>query len=112
MAGRALPHPEVVTTQTRDRALRRPALIGFVVGFVMAFVATVLALLLPLFETLHPVLVPGALLLTPLSDAMADWNGLLNMVLAGIANGAVYAVVVVGVRIALTAVRRGQSSGE
>ncbi|MGF7473793.1 hypothetical protein WFJ45_23970, partial [Salmonella enterica subsp. enterica serovar Minnesota] len=46
---------------------------------------------LPLFETLHPWLVPGAALLAPLSDAMADWNGLLNMTLGGIANGVVYA---------------------
>ena len=88
------------------RELRRPALTGFVVGFVMAFVATVLALLLPLFETLHPWLVPGAALLSPFSDRMADWNGLLNMVLGGAANGLVYAVVFAAAAVALGAVRR------
>lgn len=94
----------------QGRELRRPALVGFVVGFVMAFVATVLALLLPLFETLHPWLVPGAALLSPLTDRMADWNGLLNMTLAGLANGAVYAAVVVVVTLALNAVRTSRSA--
>ena len=51
-----------------------------------------------MFETLLPWLVPGAALLAPLTDRMADWNGLLNMVLAGIANGLVYAVVFVAGR--------------
>lgn len=105
MTGRRLLHPEVVSTQTQDRELRRPVLIGFAVGFVMAFLATVLALILPLFETLHPVLVPGAALLAPLSERMADWNGLLTMALGGIANGAVYAGIVLGVTLALGAVR-------
>jgi hypothetical protein len=106
VTGRRLLHPEVVSTQTQDRELRRPVLIGFAVGFAMAFVATVLALLLPLFETLHPVLVPGAALLAPLTDRMADWNGLLNMTLGGIANGAVYAGVVAVGTLAMSAVRR------
>ena len=95
-----------MSTQTQGRDLRRPAVTGFAVGFVMAFVATVLALALPLFETLHPVLVPGAALLSPLSDQMADWNGLLNMTLGGIANGLAYAAVAVGVTSALAAVWR------
>lgn len=99
-----------MSTQTLGRDLRRPALTGFAVGFVTAFVATVLALMLPLFETLHQVLVPGAALLSPLSDRMADWNGLLNMTLGGIANGAVYAAVVVVATLAMNAVRaHGQS---
>ena len=93
------------------RELRRPALTGFALGFVMAFVATVLALLLPLFETLHPWLVPGAALLSPISDRMADWNGLLNMSLGGIANGSVYAAVVVVVTLAVNAVRTSRSAG-
>jgi hypothetical protein len=80
--------------QTTGRSIRRPALAGFAVGFVMAFVATVLALMSTLVERLEDVLVPGALLLSPLSDEMAGWNGLLNMVLAGVANGVVYAAVV------------------
>ena len=95
-----------MSTQTQEHELRRPVVVGFLVGFAMAFVATVLALLLPLFETLHPWLVPGAALLTPLTDAMAEWNGLLNMTLGGIANGAVYAAVVAVGTLALNAVRR------
>ena len=95
-----------MTTSTVDRDLRRPALIGFGIGFAAAFVVTLLALALPLFETLEPVLVPGALLLAPLADAMAGWNGLLNMVLAGAANGVVYAAAVVVVAAALSVVRR------
>lgn len=87
--------------QSTGPAIRRPALVGFVVGFVMAFVVTVLALMSTLFERLEDVLVPGALLLSPLSDEMAGWNGLLNMVLAGVANGLVYALVVVGVAAVL-----------
>ena len=80
--------------QTTGPRTRRAALIGFIVGFVMAFVVTVLALMSTLFERLEDVLVPGALLLSPLSHRMAGWNGLLNMVLAGVANGLVYALVV------------------
>lgn len=79
--------------QTTRPRTRRVALIGFLVGFAMAFVVTVLALVSTLFERFEDVLVPGALLLSPLSDRMAGWNGLLNMVLAGVANGLVYAAV-------------------
>jgi hypothetical protein len=45
-------------------------------------------------------------LLAPLSDAMADWNGLLNMTLGGMANGVVYAGVAAVGTLALAAVRR------
>jgi hypothetical protein len=82
-----------MSTQTVGRTTRRPALLGFVVGFAMAFVVTVLALMFTVFERLEDVLVPGAALLSPLSEAMSGWNGLLNMVLAGLANGVLYAVV-------------------
>lgn len=84
-----------MTTQTAGRADRRPAIAGFVVGFTMAFVATFLALAMPFFERIHSVLVPAAVLLRPFSDGMADWNGLLNMLLAGLVNGIVYAAVFV-----------------
>ena len=63
----------------------------------MAFVATVLALLSTVVERAYPMLVPASSLLGPISDAMADWNGLLNMVIAGVVNGAVYAAVFVAV---------------
>ncbi len=72
--------------------LRRPALLGFGIGFAMAFVATMLALISNVFELLHGLLVPAAALLRPIADAMANWNGLLNMVLAGLVNGAIYAL--------------------
>ena len=87
--------------QTTGPRTRRAVLIGFVVGFVMAFVVTVLALMSTLFERLEDVLVPGALLLSPLSERMAGWNGLLNMALAGVANGLVYALVVVAAAVVL-----------
>jgi hypothetical protein len=97
-----------MTTQTVvGRSNRRPALIGFVVGFAMAFVATFLALMFTFFEgVVLDILVPGAALLGPLWDAMADWNGLLNMVLVGLVNGVVYAVVLTLVAAGLAAVRR------
>jgi hypothetical protein len=82
-----------MTPVTRTVPLRRPVVIGFVTGFAMAFAATLLALVSALFEAVHPVLVPAALLLQPLADRMAGWNGLLNLVVAGTVNGAVYAVV-------------------
>lgn len=93
-------------TLTRSRNYRLTALLGFVAGFAMTFAATFLALMTPLFELLHPVLVPGAALLAPLSDRMANWNGALNMTLGGIANGAVYAAVALVVVLAVDAVRR------
>lgn len=94
-AERRFGHAEVVTTQTTGRADRRPAATGFAVGFAMAFVATFLALALPFFERLHAVLVPASVLLRPISAPMADWNGLVNMLLAGVVNGAIYAAVFV-----------------
>ena len=96
-----------MTTATRAVPLRRPVVIGFVTGFAMAFVATVLALVSTVFEAAHPVLVPAAPLLHPLADRMAGWNGLLNMVVAGTVNGAVYAIVCVAVALLLRRRRRG-----
>lgn len=70
-----------------------PALLaGFVVGFLGTFAATALALLLGTFERLLSVLVPARVLLRPLSDVFADWNGLVTMTVTGVVNGAVYAL--------------------
>ena len=80
------------TRETARRPLRRPAVLGFVTGFAMAFVVTALALMTPVAEAVHPVLVPAAALLRPVADRAADWNGLVNMLLAGTLNGLVYAV--------------------
>ena len=99
-------HRGDMTTRTVDRPIQRHALLGFVVGFAMAFVATVLALMFTLFEPLENVLVPGAVLLSPLSDEMSGWNGLLNMVLAGVANGVVYAAVFASVSAVVAGARR------
>ena len=102
-------HPEsVTTTETTGRRHRRPALTGFLVGFAMAFVATFLALAFTFFERIHALLVPASVILRPLSDRMADWNGLLNMVLGGLVNGAVYAAVFTLVSAVLPRRRRGQ----
>jgi hypothetical protein len=80
---------------------RRVAVLGFVVGFLAAFVVTVLALVTVLAEVVRPVLVPAAPLLRPVADRMADWPGLVNMVLAGTVNGAIYAAVFVLVAMVL-----------
>ena len=72
----------------------------------LAFLVAGLALLFTVVERLEDVLVPGALMLSPLTDAMAGWNGLANMALAGAVNGVVYALVFVGVAAAAGAVRR------
>ena len=93
------------TRRTHSARSTRPLVLGFVVGFAMAFLATVLALMFTLFERLEDVLVPGAALLRPLADAMADWNGLLNMLLVGLVNGVVYAAVLALGSAALAAVR-------
>jgi hypothetical protein len=99
-----------VDTQPVTKAGRRPvhraALLGFAAGFVAAFVVPALALVTTFVETLEPILVPGALLLAPLTDRMAEWNGLLNLVLAGVANGAVYGLAVIAVALAVVGRRQ------
>lgn len=95
-----------MTTQTRGRAVRRPAITGFAVGFVMTFLGTFLALLLGVFERLYALIVPAILVLRPFAETSQDWNGLLTMGLAGIVNGVIYAAVFVLIAAALSAVRR------
>ena len=72
--------------------MRKLFLVAFAVGFLITLPVTFLALLLPTFETIAPVLTPGAALLRPLSSAMAQWPGGFNILLASVANGLVYAV--------------------
>lgn len=89
----------------------RAALLGLGVGFAMAFVATFLALTINVFESVHRLLVPAAALLRPWSDRMADWNGLVNMVVAGLVNGVVYAgLFVLAARTIVAARARNQRS--
>ena len=74
--------------------MRKLFILAFAVGFLITLPVTFLALLLPTFEPIAPVLTPGAALLRPLSSAMAQWPGGINILLASVANGLVYAVAV------------------
>ena len=94
---------------SKPSSLRRPAVIGFATGFAMTFVAVVLALTTPAFEVLLPLLVPATVLLRPVAEVAADWNGLVTMLLTGVVNGAIYAVVFVGV-VAVTGRRTSTPS--
>ncbi|HET9085401.1 MAG TPA: hypothetical protein VFN41_13455 [Candidatus Limnocylindrales bacterium] len=72
----------------------------------MTVPAATFALLSPVGEALLPVLTPGSLVLTPISDAMANWPGLLNVGLVAAANGLLYGLVaIVLVRVATIAAR-------
>lgn len=70
---------------------QRWALAGFIVGLAITVPATFLALLSHTGEALHPYLVPSKVLLGPLSEMMATRPGLLNMAIASVVNGAIYA---------------------
>lgn len=78
-------------TGTRDASRpRRWFRTGLLVGAAVPLPAAVLALSVPAAERLAPLLVPGALLLRPLSSAMAGWNGALNVLLVSVVNGVVF----------------------
>jgi hypothetical protein len=66
--------------RTRPWPPQRWARWGFVVGVAITVPATFFALLSHTGEALHPYLVSGTELLGPLSDTMATWPGLMNMV--------------------------------
>lgn len=91
----------------RGRSWRRAAIVGFIAGFVIAPIAMVLALLVPVIDLLRPLLTPGALLLRPLIPAMSGWPGWVNILLAAVANGVVFAVLVTGIVLLVLLVRRG-----
>lgn len=92
--------------RTADAPGRRAAVVGFATGFVMAFVATIAALLTPVAEAIYPVLVPASPLLRPVAGAMADWNGLVNMLVAGAVNGSIYALVSGAAAVSIARARR------
>jgi hypothetical protein len=95
-----------VTSATRRRlSLRRAAVIGFIVGCLITLPALIFALLAPVGETLLPVLVPGSLLLRPLTVAMAAWPGAVNVVLTAVTNGLLYAALLVVISLLIP--RRG-----
>jgi hypothetical protein len=93
-------------TASRGRG-RRPFVVGFVIGFLVTVPAIMLALAFTLWETLLPFVVPGSLLLRIWGSAMADWPGLVNVLLACLANGLVYGLV----GLAAAAVLRGRRRG-
>ena len=88
-----MPMHEASATQARSSRARRFASWGFLVGFLVTVPAVVLALVSATGEALKPYLVPGAWLLRPLTDAMADWPGLITILLAAVVNGLVYGAV-------------------
>ena len=72
--------------------MKRFTRVAFSVGFVLAFVLPMLALMFVRFEAVQRVLVPGVLvMLEELTDAMAAWPGIVNLLVGGVAHGAVYA---------------------
>lgn len=81
-----------VAARTRTRPTPWWALWGLLIGTAITLPATFLALTTPTGEALHPYLVPGTALLRPLADAAASWPGLVNMVIASLVNGLVYAI--------------------
>ena len=84
---------EASATRAWSGRARRSASWGFLVGFLVTVPAALLALVSATGEALKPYLVPGAWLLQPLTDAMADWPGLLTILLTAVANGLVYGAV-------------------
>ena len=72
--------------------MKRFTLVAFSVGFVLALVLPMLALMFVGFEAVQRVLLPGVLVMpAELTDAMAAWPGIVNLLVGGVANGAVYA---------------------
>ena len=78
-----------MTSTGSERLPLRAALRGAAVGAAVAPVAAGAALLSSTAEAAKPVLAPGLALLHPLQDRMADWPGLVNVVLGSAANGLV-----------------------
>lgn len=96
---------DVDGTRAASAPVGPPLLVGFALGFLGTFAATALALAFGPFERLLSVLVPARVLLRPLSDTFADWNGLVTMLVTGVVNGVVYALLAVLVAAAVAAVR-------
>jgi hypothetical protein len=93
------------TDEHRKIGLGRAFVWGFVIGAVVLVLAAFISLLFDVPEWLQDLLTPGALLLSPLADAMADWPGLVNVGLAAVANGAIYGVIAVAVAAIANALR-------
>jgi len=79
---------------------------GFVTGVAVAVLTPFVALMSNVGERLLPYLVPASEVLSPLSDAMADWNAVLSLALVGVLNGALYALAAVLLGMAYRLLRR------
>src|SRR5688572_10814300 len=80
-------------TSTRPRPQKRCAFWSFLVGVAITVPATLFALLVPAGEVLFTFLVPANAVLRPLAGVVASWPGLVNVAIASLANGAIYALV-------------------
>ena len=80
-------------TQSRLRPQKRWAFWSFLVGVAITVPATLFALLSPTGEVLFPFLVPANAVLRPLTDVVASWPGLVNVAMASLANGVIYAAI-------------------
>ena len=90
--------------------MQRFTLVAFGVGFAFAVLMPMLALMFVGFEAVQRVLVPGPLLMpTELTDAMAAWPGIVNLLVAGMANGVVYAATAAIVALTARTLRRVRS---
>ncbi len=79
-------------------AAKRWAFWSFVVGVAITMPATFLALLSPTGEALLPFLVPASAVLRPLADVVANWPGLVNVAIASLVNGVIYAAIAAALR--------------
>ncbi len=82
------------------------AAVGFAAGAVMHIVAVTFALLSGLGERLLFLLTPGGLAARELELGRATWPGLVNVGLAMIANGLLYALIAIALVAAWRAARR------
>jgi hypothetical protein len=79
---------------------------SFLVGVAITLPATFLALLVPAGEVLFPFVVPANAVLRPLADVVASWPGLVNVAIASLANGVIYAAVAAAVARSARRARR------
>ena len=87
--------------------MRRAALVGAALGAAVVLPAVFLALVLVGFEPVLPLLVPGALLVRPLGDALAQAPGVLGVGLVVVANAVVYGATAAAVTAAVRRARSG-----
>lgn len=93
-------------TSAGASSLRRGFALGFVAGVVVTVPLVFLAMLTDVGEALLAVFVPGTVVLSPLTDVMAGWPGLVNVGLGAIANGLVYGALAVAFLAGRRAVTR------